>query len=68
MEYGCFKCVEKNSADAWNRATVERFGGEANPIEQGFGNRNWMYVCPACGEVCYASDIFTPEDWVDECR
>lgn len=68
MEYGCFRCVSKNSAEEWNRATRERFGDVEKPIQSGFRNRNWAYVCPSCGHVCYTEDIFTPEDWAEECR
>lgn len=68
MEYGCFRCVKSASAEEWNHATKECFGEDSKPIEQGFGNRNWTYVCPSCGKLCYAPDIFIPDDWADEYR
>jgi hypothetical protein len=62
-EFKCFRCTQTSPAAAWDAFTQERFGKDCKPINEGYQNRNWMYVCPSCGELCYAPDI--EEHWPD---
>jgi len=62
-EFKCFRCTQTSPAAAWDAFTQERFGKDCKPINEGYQNRNWMYICPSCGEICYAPDI--EEHWPD---
>lgn len=62
-EFTCSKCEQHSPAEAWDAFTKERFGNDSKQINEGYQNMNWKYICPCCGEVCYAPDIV--EHWPD---
>lgn len=61
MNYKCLHCQQVSSDEEWNKETERQCNEGTAPIQHGYNNLNYYYICPFCGEHCFKGKIVKVE-------